>query len=156
MSLLLIERQYSPSVAAARHASSLDAIYNQVKTALLNTALPDALKKIGLRYFLDGTALHAELHGYRLVERYDHVWLRDGLPIPRLGGRSRFFIRSQDGQEGDEVVRLIWDSSGNISIGKQDGYFAHVDDDGEARSFVRNASLALANAVHAKMDIIGD
>lgn len=152
----MIEHQYSPSVAVAQHALKVESIYQKIREALLKSNLPQALQNTGLQYRSQEDLLYAELHGFCIRVRYDHVWLKDGLPTARLGGRLRFLSITHDGKDGDTLVRVVFDHLGNTRIGSQAGYFSSAADPDDLASLVRSMSLALANAIHAKMDVIDD
>lgn len=151
----MIERQFSTSVAAAQKALNIEAVYKNICAALLANAFPDPLKNLGLRYHAVDDMVCADLHGFSVRMRYDHVWLKDGLSVPRLGGRLRFTLVNSEGNDGDELFQVLFDHSGNARVGDEEGYFSQaVSDPQEMSAFVRKTSLKLANTVHAKMETI--
>ncbi|CAJ0744023.1 hypothetical protein R16034_04038 [Ralstonia edaphis] len=151
----MIERQFSTTVAAAQDGSKIDAVYRRIRRALLESELPGPLKNLGLQYHTVDDLLCADLHGFRVRMRFDHVWLKDGFPIARLGGRLRFIHVTTEGKDGDELFQVLFDNLGNARVGTEQGYFSSASSDPqELISFVRKTSLALANAVHAKMSIV--
>ncbi|MDO3510138.1 hypothetical protein [Ralstonia pseudosolanacearum] len=151
----MIERQFSPTVAAAQDGTEIEVVYRKIRTALLESVLPDPLKNLGLQYLAVDDLVCADLHGFRVRMRYDHVWLRDGFPIARLGGRLCFIRVTNEGKDGDELLQVLFDHLGNARVGTERGYSLSASGDSkELASFVRKTSLELANAVHAKMAII--
>ncbi|WP_157381687.1 hypothetical protein [Burkholderia ubonensis] len=151
----MIEHQFSPTVAAAQEAPKIEAVYQRIRAALLANAFPDPLKNLGLRYQAVDDVICADLHGFSVRMKYDHVWLKDGLPIARLGGRLRFTLVTSEGNDGDELFQVLFDQLGNARVGAEQGYFSSASSDPQdMTSFVRKTSLELANAVHAKMSII--
>lgn len=151
----MIEHQFSPSVAAAQEAPKVEAVYQRIRAVLLVNAVPDPLKNLGLRYQVVDDVVCAYLHGFHVRVKYDHVWLKDGLPIARLGGRLRFTLVTPEGNDGDGLFQVLFDHLGNVRVGAEQGYFSSAGGESqEMTSFVRKVSLTLANAVHAKMSIV--
>ncbi|WP_431229041.1 hypothetical protein [Burkholderia contaminans] len=151
----MIERQFSPTVAAGQDAPKVEAVYQRIRTAILANAFPDPLKNLGLRYHAVDDVVYAALHGFSVRMRYDHVWLKDGLPTARLGGRLRFILVTTEGKDGEKLFQVLFDPRGNARFGTEQGYFSSAGSDPQdLTSFVRKTSLQLANAVHAKMSVI--
>lgn len=151
----MIERQFSPTVAAAQEAPKVEAVFQRIREGLLSNDLPDPLKNLGLRYNVVDDVVCADLHGFSVRTRYDHVWLKDGHPIARLGGRLRFVCTTPEGKDGDELFRVLFDHLGNARVRAENGYDSSLSGDPQdVASFVRQPSPQLANAIHHKMAII--
>ncbi|MEM5388336.1 hypothetical protein VSR68_32930 [Paraburkholderia phymatum] len=150
----MLDLQYSRTVAAAQRALTLDKAYASARQTLLSLALPGGLQNIGLRFRETDGAVYADLHGRTLVMRYDHVWLKDGTSVTRLGGRLRFIEKTYSGEDGEVVCAAFFDELGNTRMNSEGFYGSNCVVPDEQAEFLRKLSLALANAVHAKMDVI--
>jgi hypothetical protein len=151
----MIDQLYPATVAAAQEALKIDRIYQKIRAALLESDLLPAFKKLGLQFLVVDDLVCADLHGFRARLRHDHVWLKEGLTIPRLGGRLRFVLVVAEAKDGDELFQVVFDHLGNARVRTDSAYFLSVSGDpGELNLVVSTICLNLANAVHAKMEVI--
>lgn len=151
----MIAVQYSELVAAAQEAHTLDILAADLLHALSIYALPEPLHNTGLKFAYSAQPLQLTVraHGQALTSRFDHVWLVDDLPKPRLGGRIQFFAETAEREASPMLYEILFDTLGNARLGSSK-FFGHgIRKDATDRlETFRRIALGIINAIHDNMD----
>ncbi len=153
----MIVAQYSELVAAAQEAHTLDMLANDLLHGLSVYALPEPLSNTGLKFShaaqSQQIAVHA--HGKVLKSTFEHVWLANHLPTPRLGGRIQFVDETRDRYASPVIYEILFDTLGNARLGNSKFFGHSIRRDATDRlETLRRIALGLINAIHENMDTV--